>query len=121
MWSLCKDISHSLHLGALQVGPLFSQLPPLLQKLKVRRSARLTADAASYPYSENYHWWYGMDFVKRLLVIKFATFQHNTNVSIFTVTLIMYIVYSDWPTSVPLINSNFKTLPLILIYDWCLA
>ena len=90
MWSLCKDISHGLHLGALQVGPLFSQLPPLLQKLKVRRSARLIADAASYPYSENYHWWYGVDFVKRLFVIKFATFQYNTNVSIFTVTLIMY-------------------------------
>ena len=54
--------------------------PSSLQKLKVRRSANLIAEAASYPYSKYYHWWYVVDFVKRILVIGFATFEQRTNV-----------------------------------------
>ena len=51
-----------------------------LQKRKVRKSARLIADAASNPYSENYYWWYMVDYVKRILVVGFASFEQRTNV-----------------------------------------
>ena len=69
---------------AFEDGPLFSQLLSSSQKWKVQiqRSARLIAEAASYPYSKYYHWWYTVDFVKRLLVIRFAIVQQNTIVSI---------------------------------------
>ena len=51
-----------------------------LQKLTNRKSARLIAEAASYPYSDYYQWWYVVDFMKRILTIAFATFEHRTNV-----------------------------------------